>query len=70
MCRQQDNGKTKVFCVKSNGNFLYEDIKYYISDSGKYLIFFDDVNMVVSLDNVLDTILTLPTDFDVKLLFQ
>ena len=70
VCRQQDNGKTKVFCVKSNGNFLYEDIKYYISDSGKYLIFFDDVNMVVSLDNVLDTILTLPTDFDVKLLFS
>lgn len=70
VCRQQDNGKTKVFCVKSNGNFLYEDIKYYISDSGKYLIFFDDANMVVSLDNVLDTILTLPTDFDVKLLFS
>lgn len=49
VCRQQDNGKTKVFCVKSNGNFLYEDIKYYISDSGKYLIFFDDVNMVVQI---------------------
>lgn len=70
VCRQQDNGKNKVFCVKSNGNFLYEDIKYYISDPGKYLIFFDDANMVVSLDNVLDTILTLPTGFDVKLLIS
>lgn len=67
-CRQIDDGQTKVFCVKSNGNFLYQDIKYYISDPGRYLIFFDDANMVVSLDNVLDTILTLSTDFDVKIL--
>ena len=70
VCRQQDNGKTKVFCVKSNGNLLYEDIKYYISDPGRYLLFFDDANMVVSLDNVFDTILTLPIEFDVKILIS
>ena len=69
-CRRQDDGKKKVFCVKSNGNFLYEDIKYYISEPGKYLIFFDDANMVVSLDNVLNTILTLPTDFDIRVLIS
>ena len=68
VCRQQDNGKTKVFCVKSNGNLLYEDIKYYISDPGRYLLFFDDANMVVSLDNVFDTILTLPIEFDFLIL--
>ncbi len=70
VCRQHDDGKTKIFCIKSNGNFLYEDIKYYISDPGRYLVFFDDANMVVSLDNVLNTILTLPTDFDVKVLIS
>ena len=70
VCRQQDDGKTKVFCVKSNGNLLYEDVKYYISDPGRYLVFFDDANMVVSFDNVLDTILTLSTDFDVKVLIS
>ena len=69
-CRQQEDGETKVFCVKSNGNFLYEDIRYYISDPGRYLVFFDDANMVVSLDNVLDTILTLPITFDVKVLIS
>lgn len=69
-CRRQDDGKKKVFCVKSNGNFLYEDIKYYISEPGRYLIFFDDANMVVSLDNVLNTILTLPTDFDIRVLIS
>lgn len=68
-CRKQD-ADIKVFCVKSNGSFLYEDIKYYISDPGKYLIFLDDANMVVSLDNVVNTILALPEDFDVKVLIS
>ncbi len=69
-CRKQDDKVTKVFCVKSNGNLLYEDIKYYICDPGRYMIFFDDANMVASLGNVLNTILTLPTDFDVKVLIS
>ena len=56
VCRKKDKEEVKVYCIKSNGNLLYEDIKYYISDPGKYLIFFDDANMVASLDNVLNTI--------------
>ena len=67
VCRKQQD-KTKVFCVKSNGNLLYEDIKYYISDPGKYLIFFDDANMVASLDNVFNTILMLPEEYEVNVL--
>ena len=46
-CRKQDDGQTKVFCIKSNGNLLYEDIKYYISDPGRYLIFFDDERVII-----------------------
>lgn len=68
VCRKQDGEAVKVYCIKSNGNLLYEDIKYYISDPGKYLIFFDDANMVVSLDNVLNTILTLSEDYKVNVL--
>ncbi|MBM6972052.1 hypothetical protein H6A17_13560, partial [Mordavella massiliensis] len=68
VCRKQDEDEVKVYCIKSNGNLLYEDIKYYISDPGKYLIFFDDANMVASLDNVLNTILTLSKDYEVKVL--
>lgn len=69
-CREEDNATTKVFCVKSNGNLLYEDIKYYISDPGRYLIFLDDANMVASLDNVINTILTLSSDFDIRILIS
>ena len=69
-CREEDNVTTKVFCVKSNGNLLYEDIKYYISDPGRYLIFLDDANMVTSLDNAISTILTLSSDFDIRILIS
>lgn len=67
-CRKQEVDMVNVYCVKSNGNFLYDDIKYYISEPGKYLIFLDDANMVMSLENVLDTILTLPESYEVNLL--
>ena len=67
-CRAQDDKEYKVFCVRSNGNFLYEDIKFYIDDPGKYVIFLDDANMVVSLDNVLQTLLTLPDGYEIKIL--
>ena len=69
-CREEDDVTTKVFCVKSNGNLLYEDIKYYISDPGRYLIFLDDANMVASLENVISTILTLSSDYDIRILIS
>lgn len=68
VCRKQDNETVNVYCVKSNGNLLYEDIRYYIDGPGKYLIFLDDANMVVSLDNVLHTILTLPKEYEVNII--
>lgn len=68
VCRKQEEKEVKVYCIKSNGNLLYEDIKYYIDEPGKYLLFFDDANMVTSLDNVLNTILTLPNEYGVKVI--
>lgn len=67
-CRAQDYREYKVFCVRSNGNFLYEDIKFYIDNPGKYMLFLDDANMVVSLDNVLQTLLTLSPEYEIKIL--
>ena len=68
VCREKVKEEYKVYCIKSNGNLLYEDIKYYIDEPGKYLLFFDDANMVVSLDNVLHTVLTISDRYDVKIL--
>ena len=47
---------------------MYEDIKFYIDDPGKYVIFLDDANMVVGLDNAIQTLLTLPAGYEIKIL--
>ena len=67
-CRALDDQEYKIYCVRSNGIFLYEDIKFYVDNPGKYLLFLDDANMVVSLDNVLQTLLTLPPEYKIKIL--
>lgn len=68
VCRKQEDEGLKVYCVHSNGNLLYGDIRYYVDNPGEYLIFLDDANVIASLDNVLQTLLTLPDEFDVKVL--
>ncbi len=70
VCRFQDSTKYKVLCIRNNGNLLYDDFKYYIDTPGKYIIFLDDANMVVSLDNVLNTLLTYPEEYDIKILIS
>ena len=67
-CRVQEHKGYKVYCIRSNGNLLYEDIKFYIDNPGKYMLFLDDANMVVSLDNVLQTLLTRPAEYEIKIL--
>lgn len=67
-CRHYSKGNSKLYCIRSNGNLMYEDIKYYIDEPGKYFIFFDDANMVASLDNVLNTILTMSKEYEIKIL--
>lgn len=58
----------KTYCVRNNGNLLYDDIKYYLDEPGKYLIFLDDANMISSLDNVANVLLNLPEKYDIKIL--
>lgn len=67
-CRILDKDDLSVYCIKNNGNLLYDDMKYYIDVAGNYLLFFDDANMVPSLDNVLNAISTLPEGYNVKVL--
>ena len=45
---------SKVWCIKSNGQNLYEDLKIYISEKGNYLIFIDDANQTTQLDIILE----------------
>ena len=68
VCRKLRTEGIKVYCVHSNGMLLYEDIKYYLDEPGKYLVFLDDANMVASLENVLGTLLSLQQGYDIRIL--
>lgn len=68
VCRQYEEKEYKVYCVRSSGILLYDDIKYYVDAPGHYLIFFDDANMVASWEGVLSTLLSMPQEYDIKLL--
>ncbi len=57
---------TKVYCVKNNGNMLYEDLNYYISDPGEYLIFVDDANQTTELQHIIDKVIDPPANCKVK----
>lgn len=53
VCKKFEIEGWKVLCVKNNGSYLLDDIKYYINGNGKYLLFIDDANQTTSLDAVL-----------------
>lgn len=58
----------KVYCVKNNGNMLYEDLKYYISGAGEYLIFVDDANQTTELQHIIDKVIDPPVNCKVKVI--
>ena len=63
----RDNN-VNVFCIKNNGQILYNDLKYYLSDSGEYLLFIDDSNEITKLEHVLDYVITPPEGINVKII--
>ena len=67
-CRHCEESGIKVYGVISNGLLLYEDIRFYIDQAGRYLVFLDDANMIQSLNSVVDTIIKMPQEIDVKIL--
>ncbi len=68
VCRKFRTEGKKVYCVRSNGLLLYEDIKYYLDEPSNYLVFLDDANLVASLENVLRTLLSLPQEYNVRII--
>lgn len=64
----RDKHNTQVFCIKNNGQMLYNDLKYYLSDQGDYLLFIDDANQTTQLEYVLDYVITPPEGMNVKII--
>lgn len=57
-----------VLCIKNNGQMLYNDLKYYLSDSGEYLLFVDDANQITQLEHILNYAITPPEGINVKII--
>lgn len=64
----RDKHNVHVFCIKNNGQMLYNDLKYYLSDSGEYLLFIDDANQTTQLEHVLDYVITPPEGINVRII--
>lgn len=67
VCRTFITEDWKVFCIKNNGQLLYDDLQYYLGDIGKYLLFFDDANNFGSFENVLNYLCDLSAEFEIKI---
>lgn len=64
----RDKHNVHVLCIKNNGQMLYNDLKYYLSDSGEYLLFIDDANQTTKLEHVLDYVITPPKGINVRII--
>lgn len=68
VCRTLAAEGWKNFCIKNNGQLLYEDLRSYIGDIGKYLLFFDDANNFGSFENILNYLCDLSAKFEIKII--
>ena len=68
-CRKCELEGWRVLCVKSNGNLLYDDIRYYVDQEGEYLLFFDDANLIKGFEGILDYVLSLSEKYKVRMIF-
>lgn len=68
VCREYQNELNyNVICVKNNGGLLYNDLHYYISDKGKYLLFIDDANQTTCMEAIMDLVLNPPVGIELKI---
>lgn len=67
VCKQFEDEGWNVLCVKNNGGVLYNDMKYYTSDAGKYILFIDDANETTSLEYILEYVTGLSEKISIKL---
>lgn len=65
-CRSFLANEWQVLCVKSNGNSLFDDMRFSMESQGKYLIFFDDANSVSGFEGILSYIYSLSDNYKVK----
>lgn len=67
VCKIYKNNNWKIYCVHNNGLELYNDLKYLFIE-GKYILFIDDANETRNVKSILDFILNLDKEIEVKII--
>ena len=47
------NNNERLFCIRDNGQSIFDDLKIYLSKPGKYFLVVDDANQVSGLKNII-----------------
>lgn len=59
---------SKCYCVHSNDQPIYDDLKIFIDTPGRYFIVVDDANQLSGLQHIIQYTLMQPDGYDVKVL--
>ncbi|MCM1048763.1 MAG: hypothetical protein NC433_10085 [Clostridiales bacterium] len=68
VCKKFEIEGWNVWCVKNNGELLYNDIQYYTADEEKYILFIDDANQTTSLEYILDYVTAIANNNTIKII--
>ena len=63
---KKENSEYEIFCIKSNNQAIYNDLRAYFKPSKKYIVLVDDANRVGELSNILH--LTRNVKFEAKVI--
>lgn len=67
-CLEFESDGWEVFCIKNNGKDLHDDIRRYIGQEGKHILFIDDANSAADLKAILSYLSQLSTDIEYKVI--
>lgn len=67
-CQKYEQEGYKVWCIKNNGQALFDDVRFYISEHRKYLLFIDDANQTSNLEYILEYVTNASEKLTVKIL--
>lgn len=67
-CKEYEEEDYEVFCIKNNGLPIYDDIRFYFSDPGNYVLFIDDANETTNLEYIFDYVSNQDQNINIKLI--
>lgn len=68
VCKRFEDEGYKVWCIKNNGQAIFDDIRFYLSDHQNVLVFIDDANQTSNLEYILNYVTNYSENISIKIL--